>query len=106
MLIKIFGVDDPYKEKFTTAEIKKYLKKYQKNIEKFTIKYDATNKCVDVGVKCLDDDCCICLDSLSNGESYVYCKQSCGRAVHKDCYNVISKVNKNCPYCMQNVTLY
>jgi len=105
MLIRIFGVKDPYKEKFTSTEIKKYLKKYQQNIEKFTIKYDTVNKCVDVGAKCLDDNCCICLDGLDNGEKYVYCKQSCGRAVHADCYKIISKVNKNCPYCMQNVAL-
>ena len=103
MLIKIFGVNDPYKEKFTTGDIKKYLKQYKDNIAKFTVKYDSINKCVDidVGDKCLEDDCCICLDELNNGEKYIYCKQSCGRAVHVDCYNIISKVNKNCPYCMQ-----
>ena len=102
MLIKIFNVDDPYLTDFALKEIKKYIKDYNTNIKKFNVTYDTIKKCVDVGAKCENDNCVICLDSLQNGEQYVYCKSFCGRCVHKDCYDVVISSNKKCPYCMNN----
>lgn len=99
MLVKIFDVEDPYQEEFSTKEIKKYIKEYNTNITRFTVKYDIVNGCIDVGEKCEEDDCVICLDSLQNGEEYVHCKKFCGRCIHKDCYNMVISSNKRCPYC-------
>ncbi len=52
-----------------------------------------------MGAKCIEDKCVICLDSLQNGESYVYCKKSCGRCIHSDCYDMVINSSKKCPYC-------
>lgn len=102
MLAKIFNVTDPHKEKFTKTEIVEYIEKYKINISKFIVKYDIKQHCIDVGAKCVEDNCAICLDEILNGEQYVYCKKSCGRCVHNDCYNVVIKKTSKCPYCAQN----
>lgn len=41
-----------------------------------------------------DDVCPICLDDLENDEELDYCKYSCGKHVHKNCFDIINKVNK------------
>ena len=46
-----------------------------------------------------DDECPICLDKLSIGE-VDYCKASCGKSIHKKCFQMWCKQNKNiCVYC-------
>lgn len=110
MLIKIFNVEDPYKTSFTQNEIQKYIDIYKTNISKFNVQVDlnlinASNILYDVGEKCLDDDCCVCFDPLLNGEQLVHCKKVCGRSIHVNCYNMIKKVSKNCPYCMQKMVI-
>jgi hypothetical protein len=111
MLIKIFNVVDPYQENFTQDEISQYIDSYKANISRLTVTVDPSkHKCAgsigyDVGEQGLDDDCCVCLDPVLNGEDYVHCKQTCGRCVHIGCYNMIKKINKNCPYCMQKLVI-
>jgi len=108
MLAKLFNVPDPYKEEFTTKEIKKYIKKYKEKLQQFTVDYDydtnfdGSKIIIDVGAKCTDDDCVVCMDPLSNGEKYVYCKNFCGRCLHVDCYTHLTIKNPSlkCPYCM------
>lgn len=101
MLAKIFNVEDPYQPKFSMNEIKKYITCYQENIKKFNISYDTKNKCIDVGKRDICDDCIICLDPIDNGEKYIYCKTSCGKCLHENCYNMFRKTGKTtCPYCM------
>jgi len=104
ILIRIFKLEDPYREKFTKQQIKKYINSYKDNISKLNVSYDYENKCIDVGIKNLNDDCPICLDELNNGEKYVHCKESCGRCIHEDCYNVVLKKQfcPKCPYCLNN----
>lgn len=99
MLAKIFNVNNPHQEKFTKEEILQYITNYKTNIAKYNIKYDVKANCIDVGVRGTDDDCCICLDGVLNGEPYVYCKEICGRCVHADCYNMVVKKTSKCPYC-------
>lgn len=101
MLTKIFLIKNPYKNTFSQKEIDEYIKSYKDNISKFSIKHDAKVG-VDVGAKCIDDDCCICLDPILNGEPYVYCKLTCGRCIHSDCYNMVVKKSSKCPYCQNN----
>lgn len=110
MLIKIFNVENPYKTTFTQNEIEAYINSYKINISKFNVQIDPniiskTNISYDVGEKFLDDDCCVCLDPLNNGEERVHCKKICGRCVHLECYNMIKKVSKKCPYCMQKMSI-
>lgn len=103
MLAKLFDVPDPHKEKFTEKEIVDYIKKYKTNIAKFTVKFDLKALCLDVGANSIDDNCVICMDEILNGEDYVYCKKSCGRCVHHDCFDKVirAKFSSKCPYCMQ-----
>ena len=99
MLAKIFNVKDPNQKNFTSEEISQYINNYKANIAKFNIKYDIIAGSIDVGIKGLDDDCCICLDTVLNGDKYVYCKTTCGRCIHADCYNMVVKKTLKCPYC-------
>lgn len=101
MLAKIFNIANPHQEKFTKDEIAAYIQGYKTNISKYNIKYDIKNNCIDVGVKGEDDFCCICLDNVLNGDPYVYCKKTCGRCIHNDCYNMVVKKTSKCPYCAQ-----
>lgn len=112
MLIKIFNVNDPYKSVFTQNEIQQYINSYKTNIANYTIQVDPAtialntkNISYDVGEKFLDDDCCVCLDPIDNGEVRVHCKKVCGRCIHASCYEMIKKVSKNCPYCMQKMII-
>jgi len=57
--------------------------------------------------KSIDDLCPVCLDDLENGEELDYCKYSCGKAIHVDCYNIWSKNRKSstCVSCRAEWTL-
>ena len=99
MLAKIFTVKNPHQEKFTKNEIITYINNYKVNIAKYNLTYNEKDKCVEVTIKGLDDDCCICLDAVLNGDAYVYCKTTCGRCIHTDCYNMVVKKTSKCPYC-------
>lgn len=100
MLVKILNITDYLKEKYTITEIYEHIQKYQDNLKKYSIIVNEHNK-IDVGEKCIDDNCCICLDLLQNGDPYVHCTQSCGRCIHTDCYNIVVKATNKCPYCSQ-----
>lgn len=112
MLIKIFNVENPYKETFMQEEIQKYIDSYKANISRFNVQIDPNtialntkNICYDVGEKFLEDDCCVCLDPIDNGEERVHCKKVCGRCIHANCYLMIKKVSKNCPYCREKMVI-
>jgi hypothetical protein len=52
-----------------------------------------------VEMKDSDDICPICLDDLKNGE-IDYCKYSCGKCVHKKCFEMYAKKNTEiCVFC-------
>jgi|SaaInlStandDraft_4_1057021.scaffolds.fasta_scaffold05022_1 hypothetical protein len=74
---------------------------YKKKYEKFSKKGDIKTT-VD---KRLDDICPICLDDLDN-EPTDYCKYSCGKAVHKECFEMWLKKQKtkSCIFCRANWT--
>jgi len=76
------------------------------------LKYDAkkkqlVNSTLIKDQKNLDDDCCpICLDDLTNGESLVFCKYSCGKNIHSNCFDMMNKKKENkdiiCVFCRHN----
>lgn len=51
-----------------------------------------------------DDLCPICLDDLVNGEELDFCKYSCGKSVHKNCFKIWSKIKPVpiCVFCQKN----
>jgi len=47
-----------------------------------------------------DDLCPVCLDDIVNGEEFDYCKTSCGRCIHTQCFKMWSMQNgKFCVFC-------
>ena len=69
------------------------------NIKK---KYQNEKTTVETGVaqKSTDDLCPICLDDLENGDVLEHCKYSCGKPIHKVCFEMWSKQSgANCVYC-------
>ena len=82
--------------KITNCNINENLK------SNLVIKYnDLMNKTKNVIEKDYDDSCFICLDDLMNGEDILTCKKSCGKHVHKKCFEIIKK--ENCLYCGKNI---
>lgn len=58
-----------------------------------------------IEMKDSDDLCAICLDDLKNGEDIDYCKYSCGKPIHSDCFNMYYKKKQGdlkCIYCNVN----
>jgi hypothetical protein len=47
-----------------------------------------------------DESCPICFEDFTNSEDLVYCKTSCGKSVHTDCFVKWAKVRTaTCVYC-------
>lgn len=47
-----------------------------------------------------DDLCPVCLDELQNGDELDYCKYSCGKHIHKTCFQMWTKQHPaNCVFC-------
>lgn len=56
-----------------------------------------------VELKTLDDLCPVCLDDLNNGDAVIYCKHSCGKPIHEDCFAMWTRIKpKNCLSCNAN----
>jgi len=74
-----------------------------KNIKDKYNKYQSKDKKdTNVSQKSLDDLCPICLDDLENGEEIDFCKNSCGKSIHKICFSMWCKTKKaECVFCRQ-----
>jgi hypothetical protein len=58
------------------------------------------SKPINKNPKDINDLCPICLDNLDNSEPLDYCKYSCGKAIHSECFKMWSKkFNNKCLYC-------
>ena len=54
-------------------------------------------------LKPTDDICPICLDDLENGSELDFCKNSCGKSLHKDCFMMwIKSKGATCIFCRAN----
>lgn len=111
VLIKIMGVTDIDKPIYTKNDLSNMFKNIPNSTELFRVSVDLKNKYdrlvhSPTGIsKDIDDNCPICMDELNNGEDLITCKAHCGRHVHKECFNMYSKGNKNtkCIYCRNNI---
>jgi len=113
VLIKMLKFDDINKESFTAEEFELLLNK--KDITNgvtapadIMLKYknlkDGTVSVVEIEPK-LQDNCCICMDDLLNGETCVHCKYYCGKALHEECFTLFNKNKKDkikCLNCMHD----
>ena len=45
----------------------------------------------------IGEPCPICLETMTDTDNVIYCKYSCGKSIHKSCWNTYNK--KNCVYC-------
>jgi hypothetical protein len=109
ILIKAMKLDDPEK-KLKKNDLKKLFKNIPKTLEdllvdeEFRQVYDNMGTDIDktdskVEMRGKDDICPICLEDLSTGE-LDYCKSSCGKAIHKDCFKMwVKKNTANCVFC-------
>jgi hypothetical protein len=53
--------------------------------------------------KSIDDLCPICLDDLENGDEIDFCKYSCGKSVHSECFEMWAKSKgPNCVFCRES----
>lgn len=59
------------------------------------------NKVIGTSQKDKDEDVCpVCLDDIGNGEELDYCKYSCGKNIHSECFKMWTKQNKQvCVFC-------
>lgn len=51
-----------------------------------------------------DNECCICLDSLTMGKEHIYVT-SCGHRFHRDCLKEAAAVSPTCALCRTPITV-
>ena len=109
VLIRIMKVTNEDKTIYSNTDLTKMFK----NIPAITnnlmadssikTKYNKINNNEQVKQKSTDDLCPICLDDLENDEPIDYCKFSCGKSVHVECFNMWTKTKgQTCVYCRHN----
>ncbi len=109
ILIKAMKIDDPEK-RLKKKELKKLFRNIPKTLEDLLVdeEYRQVYESISpeevksdskVEMRGKDDICPICLEDLSSGE-LDYCKNSCGKAIHKDCFKMWKQKNAaNCVFC-------
>lgn len=106
VLIKIMNVVDPDKESYTSNDLIDIFNNKPKidntlyvndEIRDKYLKLTDNNKKIIIK----DNDLCpICLEDIHNGEEYDYCKNRCGKCVHKICFTMWCTMNKaKCLFC-------
>lgn len=109
ILIRVMKVtqDNEDKEEFTDSDLETMFSNIPdvtNNLYVDTDKREKYNKLKGVtsGAKKKDTDdvCPICLDDLENGEELDYCKYSCGKPIHKECFDMWCKKRAtSCVFC-------
>ena len=62
------------------------------------------NKQTPVERKSTDDLCLICMDELDNGDPLIYCKYSCGKPIHQECFEYYAtKRGRKCLTCFKPI---
>lgn len=109
VLIRIMKVTNEDKAIYTNADLTKMFENIPAitgnlmadgNIKK---RYTSINNDEPVEQKPTDDLCPICLDDLENGDAIDYCKFSCGKSVHVECFGMWTLTKGHtCVYCRNN----
>jgi len=117
ILIRVMKVDDEDQDEYSNVEIMQMFQNIPNVTHNLIVdgktkqKYDALKnnnkldqtKSTDVVKKGTDDLCPICLDDLENGDDLDHCKFSCGKSIHKVCYEMWTKKKAaNCIFCNAN----
>jgi hypothetical protein len=109
ILIKAMKMDDPEK-KLKKNDLKKLFKNIPKTLEDLLVDEEYRQVYDNIGTEKVksdtkvemrgqDDICPICLEDLSTGD-IDFCKNSCGKAIHKDCFKMwVKKNTANCVFC-------
>lgn len=106
-LLKIMKINNPDKQVYTDEELNDMFKNIPAITnalcvnEQIKNKYYITKSKGKDRITIRDDDLCpMCLDDIKNGEEYDYCKNKCGRCIHKSCFLVWCIKNPaNCLIC-------
>lgn len=111
ILFRLFKLDDNKadKSKFNKDELLLMFLNTPPITENLIIDYNKKEKYeklksgkTSVANRATDDDCPICMEELENGSELVFCKYSCGNAVHKICFDMWSIKKSTCVYCRAN----
>jgi len=110
ILIKVMKVkkEEEDKRRFNDNDLEEMFKRIPEITNSLMVDGDIYNKYQNMNQqkitkKSLDDICPICLDDLENGEELDYCKYSCGKSVHSQCFGMWIKARnkKTCVFCRQ-----
>lgn len=111
VLIKIMGVNKEQEDQstFTNVQLKEMyenmsdvMKKIREGIKIGNNKNNSKINNI-VEMRSTDDICPICLDDLTNGSELDYCKYSCGKCVHIECFSMwVKKKDAICVFCSKN----
>jgi hypothetical protein len=113
ILLRIMHVTDGDKGSYTQNELLEMFNKIPPVTNYLCVDNDTRNKYIElkskqsgVDQKALDDVCPICLEDLSNGEELDFCKYSCGKNIHKNCFEMVNQKRDIkeilCPFCRHN----
>ena len=105
VLLKIMGVVNVDCSTFTENDLKNMISSLPTPQTELCVNSFIKNKYLKLKnneqiIRGEDDACPICLDDISNGEEYSYCKADCGRCIHTGCFEMwCTKNAPNCLFC-------
>lgn len=110
VIIKMFKLQDVDKDNYTKNELSELINR-QDITNGVTINNELLNKYKKIKdgkvqeiIPQTDDSCPICLDDITNGDTYIFCKYSCGKCVHEDCYtHWTTNREKKCVFCTKYI---
>lgn len=110
VLLRIMKVKNEDQKEYSDSDLIQMIKnipEITKNLilnKKVAEEYKKLDSKTGLVEKKTDDDMCpICLDDLDNGQTVDYCKYSCGKPVHEECFSMWSKKSptSKCLFCTQ-----
>ena len=113
VLIKIMNAPNEDQDKYTDDELSEMFNSIPQITNNLIVdntvknKYNKLKPNIDktnqINKKSTDDLCPICLTELENGDELDYCKNSCGKHVHKVCFAMWTKAKgATCIFCRKD----
>ena len=91
ILLRVMKITDPDKDKYSDDDLTNMFLNIPEITKALCVdgkirdKYIASSSKKSVTIK-NDDLCPMCLDDIENGDEYDYCKNGCGKCIHKICF--------------------